>query len=194
VRIAFAIVLEAAFLASPGIVYAAELQWPTASYDYVVINQDLRTVLEQFGVNTGLRIVLSDAVQGRVHGGLPPAPPRQFLEHLTEMFGLDWYYDGAAIAVSAKSEAETRLMTLKDTSFSQFRSALESAGFLDPRYQLRPGPETNAAIASGPPQYLAMVKQVAAMLPSNQGPKPDLPTRHNLNVIRGSSISHIEFP
>src|SRR5580698_2560832 len=85
----------------PREVTAAEPEWPPELYDYVVNDQDLRTVLEQFGLNTGLRIALSDAVQGRVRGRLPPAPPQQFLDHLTDMFGLDWYYDGAVIAVSA---------------------------------------------------------------------------------------------
>jgi type II secretory pathway component GspD/PulD (secretin) len=173
---------------------AAEPTWPAAPYEYVVVDQDLRAVLEQFGFNTGLRIVLSDTVQGRVRGRLPSALPRQFFDHLTEMFGLDWYYDGAAIAVSAKSEAQTQLVTLKDTSFSQLQSALEAAGFVDLRYQLRPGPERSVAIASGPPRYLAIVKQVAATLSPDQEPKQNIPPKHNVTIIRGSSVSRIEFP
>ncbi|WP_407158258.1 nodulation protein NolW [Bradyrhizobium sp. STM 3557] len=174
-------------LCSGTTVSAAEPEWPTVSYDYVVVDQDLRIVLEQFGVNTGLRIALSDAVQGRVHGRLPPALPRQFLDHLTATFGLDWYYDGVAILVSAKSEAQTEMINLKGTDFSELRSALETAGFLDRRYQLRAGRENSSAIVSGPPRYVAVVKQVAASFSPTPG------TVH-VTVFRGSSISRVEFP
>jgi type III secretion protein C len=175
-------------ICAPTNVNAAEPEWPTESYAYIVVDQDLRTVLEQFGINTGLGVVLSDAVQGRVHGRLPSAPPHQFLNHLTEMFGLDWYYDGVAIAVSAKSEAETETISLKDVSFSEFQRALESAGFIDHRYQLRAGPDKDSVIASGPPQYLVDVKQLAASL----SPAAAAPTQ--VMIIRGSSTSRVEFP
>ena len=141
-------------IVAPRDLTAAEPAWPAAPYDYVVIDQDLRTVLEQFGLNTGLRIALSDNVKGRVRGRIQPAPPRQFFDHLTEMFGLDWYYDGAAISVSAKSEAQTQLVKLGNASFTQLKTALDASGFLDQRYQLRPGAEQSVAIAAGPPQYL----------------------------------------
>jgi type III secretion protein C len=195
-RIAFAtaVILSATIPISRDL-QAAEPAWPASSaYDYVVVDQDLRTVIEQFGLNTGLRVTLSDAVQGRVHGRLPAAPPREFFDHLTEMFGLDWYYDGATIAVSAKSEAQTQLIALKSASFLQLQNAIGAAGFPDPRYHLRSGPDDNVAIASGPPQYLAMVKQVAATLSPAQLSKQSPPETHNVMVFRGSSASRVEFP
>jgi type III secretion protein C len=196
VHIAFAtaVVLSVTILTSQDL-KAAEPPWPAEStYDYVVVDQDLRTVIEQFGFNTGLRVSLSDAVQGKVHGRLPAALPRDFFDHLTEMFGLDWYYDGATIAVSAKSEAQTQLITLKGASFSELQSALETAGFLDQRYHLRSGPENNVAIASGPPQFLAMVKQMAATLSPVQEPKQGPAEKYRMLVFRGSSASRVEFP
>jgi type III secretion protein C len=199
-RIAFATaVILSATIATSRDLQAAEPPWPALSaYDYVVVDQDLRTVIEQFGLNTGLRVTLSDAVQGRVHGRLPAALPREFFDHLTERFGLDWYYDGATIAVSAKSEAQTQLIALKSASFSQLQNAIGAAGFLDPRYRLRSGPDDNVAIASGPPQYLAMVRQIAATLSPAQVPaqllKQSPPETHNVMVFRGSSASSVEFP
>jgi type III secretion protein C len=176
-------------------VIAAEPAWPATPYDYVVIDQDLRTVLEQFGLNTGLRIALSDNVKGRVRSRIQPAPPRQFFDHLTEMFGLDWYYDGAVIAVSAKSEAQTQLVKLENANFTQLKAALDASGFLDQRYQLRPGPEQSVAIASGPPQYLAAVKKVATALSPEPGPKPDAPAKDYVMIIRGSAaVRRAEFP
>jgi type III secretion protein C len=187
-RVTLAATTVLSAICAPANTNAAEPEWPTDSYAYIVVDQDLRTVLEQFGVNTGLGMVLSDAVQGRVQGRLPSAPPHQFLNHLTEMFGLDWYYDGVAIAVSAKSEAKTEVITLKHVSFSEFERALESAGFIDRRYQLRAGPDKRSVIASGPPRYLADVRQLAAGL----SPAAAAPTQ--VMIIRGSSVSRVEFP
>ncbi len=190
---AAAIAFSSAIFA-PQILRAAEPDWPTTSYEYVVVNQDLRTVLQQFGINTGLRIILSDSVQGRVHGRLPPALPKQFLERLAQTFGLDWYYDGAAIAVSARSEAQTSLITLGSASFSHLQSALDSAKLLDQRYPLRPAAENGAAIASGPPRYLAIVRQMAETLSPVQPHRQTPPARQDVMIIRGSSISRVEFP
>jgi type III secretion protein C len=174
---------------------AAEPEWPPALYDYVVNDQDLRTVLEQFGLNTGLRIALSDNVKGRVRSRIQPAPPRQFFDQLTARFGLDWYYDGAVISVSAKSEAQTQLVKLGTANFTQFETALDASGFLDRRYQLRPGAEPSVAIASGPPQYLEIVKKVATTLSPEPGPKPDAPAKYYVMIIRGSSaVRKAEFP
>ena len=57
-----------AVLAIAAPVAAMEPSWPVTPYDYVVVDQDLRTVLLQFGANIGTRIALSDQVGGRVHG------------------------------------------------------------------------------------------------------------------------------
>ena len=80
--------LIAALSATPAMA-AVEPVWPSGPYSYVVLDQDLRDVLQQFGINAGLRLALSDKVQGHVHGPLPSAPARQFLDSLTQQFGLE---------------------------------------------------------------------------------------------------------
>jgi type III secretion protein C len=174
---------------------AAEPDWPHTPYDYVVIDQDLRVVLEQFGSNIGVRVVLSDAVQGRVHGRLPVAEPRAFLDHLTRAFGLDWYYDGAAIAVSAVSETQTRMITLQDLDFETVRASLLASGVLDPRHQLRPGPAPNSALASGPPRYLELLQQTIAALSPGRAQAAAAPSGQvSLMVFRGAAASRVDFP
>jgi type III secretion protein C len=173
---------------------ADEPPWPTALYDYIVVNQDLRIVLQQFGSNTGLRVALSDAVQGRVRGRLPSALPREFLDHLAQAFGLDWYYDGALISISAASEAQTRLLPLQGAQFQKLRNSLSIAGLLDPHYQLRPEDDPSIVVVSGPPRYVAMVQQTVSALSSESAPKPAVPAKDTLVVFRGSSVSRLEFP
>jgi type III secretion protein C len=184
-------------IASAPSLHAGEPDWPRTPYDYVVIDQDVRVVLEQFGANTGVRVVLSDAVQGKVHGRLPVAEPRAFLDHLTRMFGLDWYYDGAAVAISAVSETQTRMIALQDLDFEALRRSLSASGVLDPRYQLKPGSSPNSALASGPPRYLELLQQTIAALPlgraSAQAAVAPL-SRESLMVFRGAAASRVDFP
>lgn len=155
----------------------AEPPWPSDPYDYVVVDQDLRELLQQFGANTGLKLALSDKVQGRVRGPLPSAPPRQFLETLAREFGLEWTYDGAIIAMSSASEAKTEIIPLDGIPFEKLRAELASAGLLDQRYQFRRAMEGHAALVSGPPRYLGLVHAgLAASRPDKPpAPPPDPP-------------------
>ena len=144
----------------------AEPPWPAGAYNYIVVDQDLREVLQQFSANTGLKLALSDKVQGRVHGPLPSMLPRQFLDNLAQQFGLEWVYDGSIISISLASEARTEMLGLRDVSFDALRDGLLSAGLLDPRYQFRPIMGGHAALVSGPPRYISLVHDGLAAIPA----------------------------
>ena len=178
---------------------AAEPAWPSAPYTYVVVDQDLRTVLQEFGTNLGLRVAVSDAVQGRVRGRLPALPPRQFLDHLAQVYGLDWYYDGLVLSVSAASEATTRLLPLQGIALGELESGLRSADVLDPRFPIRPGPTPGLVQASGPPRYLDLVQRSLAAMVADR-PPPASPAKAEpapltkIVIYRGASASAVEVP
>ena len=186
--------IAAAAAAVAGRATAAEPAWPSAPYTYVVVDQDLRTVLLQFGSNIGVRVVLSDGVQGRVYGRLPTLPPRDFLEHLARSYGLDWFFDGAVLSVSAGDETETRFVTLPGIDVTVLQAALRSTGLYDPRFGLRPGPAVGTAMVSGPPRYLKLVEQTAAAL-AKPASAPEAPGAvAMLTVFRGAAASKVQFP
>ena len=172
----------------------AEPDWPAERYDYVVVDQDLRAVLQQFGVNTGLRVALSDKVQGRVHGPLPSVPPREFLSNLAQEFGLDWTYDGSIIWVTAASEVQTQMLPMQGVGFEKLRVSLSSAGLLEPRFQLRPAANDGMAVVSGPPRYITVVQQALAALAAEKAP-PEKPRGHQSVVLmRGATTTRVDFP
>ena len=186
--------IAVAALALGGTASAAEPAWPAAPYDYVVVDQDLRTVLLQFGANIGTRIALSDGVGGRVHGHLPVLPPRQFLDHLAQSYGLDWFFDGTTLAVSATGETETRFVTLPGVGVPALQAALQATGLYDARFALRAGPAAGTAMVSGPPRYLRLVEQTAAAL-AQPAPAPRPPDAVPLlTVFRGGAVSKVQFP
>ncbi len=177
-------------------VNAAEPAWPSAPYNYVVVDQDLRTVLTQFGANIGVRVALTEAVQGRVRGRLPVLPPRQFLEHLAQVYGFDWFFDGSALSVSAAAETETRFMPLQGVGVGALEAGLRSTNIYDPRFSLRAGPAANVALVSGPPAYVKLVQETATALAAHPAAsKPAaVAAAATLSVFRGTTATKVEFP
>lgn len=174
-----------------GAAQAVQPAWPSTPYRYVVVDQDLKVVLQEFGRNVGVRITLSDAVQGRVRGRFPELAPMAFLEHLTRAYGLDWYFDGSMLSISASSEAVTHLVPTHGLSFEQVQGDLDRSGMLDQRFGLRQGPGSGTVVASGPPRYVQLVEQsitvlTAAKAPDAIEPVAPPPTRRTLVIYRGS--------
>ncbi len=151
-------------LASAPTSHAAELALGDAPYAYTVIDQDIRSALREFGANLGLRLTMTDAVQGRIRGHLPPLAPRAFLDRVVALYGLDWYYDGYAIAVSAQSEGVTKMLTTPGVLFPELKSGLEGMGVWDPRYAVRPQPGQDMVMVAGPPHFVQLTEQLAGQL------------------------------
>lgn len=168
---------------------AAVPEWPAEPYRYVVVDQDLRTVLEEFGRNTGVRIALAEGVKGRVRGNLPQVPPGEFLEAVAKSYGLDWYFDGAVLHISTTGEAGTRFIDLHGLSYAHLAAGLGRAGVTDPRFVLREGPSLGTVLVSGPPRYLQLVAEAAAAMAGQKGsPAAALPATQ-VRVFRGSVAS-----
>ena len=173
---------------------AADLKLDSSPYKYVVVDQDLRDVLQQFASNMHLRLDLSDAVKGRVRGGIPTSSPRQFLDTLAAEYGFDWYYDGSKLYVSPSSEDVTKIIGLPRELFESLNKALDSSGISDPRLPLRELVGTNSVIVSGPPHFVSLVEQTAAALmpakiPAAEADKPDY-----VMIYRGTGMQKTEFP
>ncbi len=151
------IYLFAVLLAAAGIARANEPNWPDGQYNYTVVSQDLRNVLERFGENTGMRVSLSDNVRGEVRGTPTNATPKEFLNYIAGAYGLDWYYDGSVLSISAANERQTQSVRLNNVSFDDAQQRLKHDGVWDSRYTVRPGPAPDLAVVAGPPAYVSLV-------------------------------------
>src|SRR5215467_12656878 len=111
-RALFIVVVAAALTAPLARAHAMEPKWPTGPYKYLVIDQDIKGVLSEFGRNVDMPVDLSDQVKGRLRGRLPTASAKEFLDSLCESYGLVWYFDGAVLHVNAKAELKTELISI----------------------------------------------------------------------------------
>jgi type II secretory pathway component GspD/PulD (secretin) len=138
--------------------------WSGRPYEYVVLDQDVRVALTEFGRNLGLPVVLSDAVNGRVRGRIEAGTAGAFLDRLTEANGLTWYFDGSVLHVSADREFVTRVIDAGRLHGEVVEKEMRELGLADERFSLRSARNGNVITVSGPPAYIEVVGQLVERL------------------------------
>lgn len=134
--------------------------WFDTSYDYVVLDQDIRDALTEFGRNLGVPVVLSDAVKGRVRGRVEAKYAGEFLERLAGANGLTWYFDGSVLHISADTEFATRVIDAGKLSGGAVSARMGELGLADERFSVRSSRDGRVITASGPPAYVTAVDQL----------------------------------
>jgi hypothetical protein len=142
--------------------------WFNRPFQYVVINQDVRGILTEFGRNVGVPVILSDKVGGRVRGEIASRSGNQnerpsageFLNRLTEANALTWYFDGSILYLSADQEFSTQVIDVGTLSSEAIVAELRRLALLDERFSVRSAGNAGLISVSGPPAFIAIVRQV----------------------------------
>lgn len=172
-RLIVAAALIAVPLVSNNSARSAEPKWPPAPYKYIVIDQELRDVLTEFGQNIGIHTKISDAVTGRrVRSEFTLVGPREFLQRICNSYGLVWYFDGTVLHINAQGEIRTELIPLVSVRSDTLVDRLDALGVADPRFAIRTTGNTSVVSVSGPPPYLALIRQTVAALEKSMAPRP----------------------
>jgi type III secretion protein C len=166
----------------------ANPDWFATPYAYVLVEQDVRAALEEFGHNLGLIVVMSDKVRGRSRSNVRGESAGEFLNLLCDSNGLSWYFDGNVLHLTADSETGTRLFKTQD--LGQLQDYLASLDVYGKQMSVRPGPDGNELFVSGPPAYLAMVQQ---HVDHQQRPAPlqQVARERGVRVFRGGVVTEV---
>jgi type II secretory pathway component GspD/PulD (secretin) len=152
---------------------SAEPKWPPQLYRYMVVDQDVRDVLTEFGRNIGVPINISGAVTGRrVRSEFAAVGAREFLQRLCGDHSLVWYFDGTVLHVNTESEIRTESVSLRAVRSDRLVARLNALGIADPRYSIRTTDKARIVSVSGPPPFLAMVRQTVAAMEKALAPQP----------------------
>jgi type III secretion protein C len=187
----FPAIVIAALTGLIGSAQALEPKWPQGPYKYLVIDQDVKDVLIEFGRNIGVSVDVSDQVKGRLRGRLTVVKAKEFLDKLCESYGLVWYFDGSTLHVNTKTEVKTELIDIGRVPSKQLTTRLTALGVADPRFPVRSTPNGGVVSVSGPPSYIALVRQTltamarVASVPEN--------TRH-VTIWRGLKPQKYDLP
>ncbi|WP_445496752.1 type III secretion system outer membrane ring subunit SctC [Photorhabdus sp. SF281] len=144
--------------------FSQDLDWLPTPYDYLAKGESLRDVLVNFGANYDASVVVSDKVTDQVNGHFEQNGPQEFLQHLSSLYNLVWYYDGSVLYVFKNSEIQSRLLKLEQTNATELQQTLKRSGIWEPRFGWRPDAGNQLVYVSGPPRYLELVDQTASAL------------------------------
>lgn len=100
-------------------------EWLEKEYRYVVIEQDVRDVLTEFGRNLSLPMDISSEVEGRVRGDIPSGSAGEFLDRVAAANGLVWYFDGSVIHVATRGEITQRTFDLRGIDSTRLMKSLD---------------------------------------------------------------------
>jgi type II secretory pathway component GspD/PulD (secretin) len=156
---------------------AMEPKWPSGPYKYLVVDQDLRDALTEFGRSIGVAVKVSETLAGhRLRGKLPEGTAQQYLKQLCESYGIVWFYDGAVMHFSSETEIKTEQVDLRPVSADAVTKKLKSLGVIEANYPIRTI-DAHSISVFGPPPYITFVRQtVTAMQKAMSG---------KVRVIRG---------
>ncbi len=138
------------------------IPWKTADYSLLAREMPLRDALTAFGTAEGISVVISDNVAGVVSGDFKKLPPLEFLNRITMLHNLTWFYDGAALYIYTGGEIETMLLDLKYMKAGEVQAMLKELGVEDERFPLKKTSNDELVMVSGPPRYVMLVAELIA--------------------------------
>lgn len=165
-------------------IHAAAFPLPDAQAPYQFVSDDMELVeaLRLFGRNLSIGIELDPAIQGKLSSasGVSQTRSRQeYLEALSEEFGLVWFFDGTILHVYPASSVETRFFALQELEATRVMHILGNLGVLQPKFLHRLDARNRVLLVSGPPGYVKTIKAALDALRESE--------RARINVIRGET-------
>jgi len=136
------------------------LPWKTADYTLLAREMPLREVLSTFGAAQGISVVMSEQVNGIVSGDFRELTPQEFLDRVTTIHNLIWYYDGAILYVYGDGEIATMLIDLQYMKAAEVRTMLRDLGMEDVRFPIKTTSDDELLMVAGPPRYVQVVAEL----------------------------------
>jgi type III secretion protein C len=181
-------VFAIATLASAGLASAETPRWYDSRYNYVLINQDVRDALKEFGRNLSLPVVLSNSIRGQVRGEIRAATAGDFLDKLTQANGLIWYFDGSILHINTSDEFSTQIIDIGRASGRSVIDEIARLDLMDERFSVRATANAPALRVSGPPPFIGMVKQVVSTVQPPPATQTDDP---RVRIFRGGQRDEV---
>ena len=155
---------------------AAPVNWSNVPMTVKFKDQPLAGVIETIMNHNGLPVVVSEGVKGSVSLTATRSAKALF-EELSNLYNLDWSYDGGVVSVIPARERVTKLIDSKGISVADLTKALTQLQIADPRIPLRSVDGTNIVSVSSTPRYASVVEEAIKMIATQKRAelKPDPP-------------------
>lgn len=127
-------------------------------------NEPLAEVLKNFANTYDAPVFVSTKISGNVNGQFPSITAKQFLEKMSDVYGINWYYDGSILYFYRNDEIENQLLQLDHIKPSTLRYNLHALGIWDHQYNWKELPDSGLIYLSGPPRMVEIITETAAMM------------------------------
>ncbi len=168
--------------------HAGNPGWYDSRYSYVLIDQDVRDALQEFGRNLSVPVLLSDKIRGQVRGEIRDKTAGGFLDKLTRANGLIWYFDGSVLHINTSDEVSTQIINIGRANGEAVIAEIHRLDLMDDRFSVRATANAPVLRVSGPPPFIAMVKQVAASVQPSPTAQMDDP---RVRIFRGGQRDEV---
>ena len=157
-----AVVMFASCASASGKLASKRLPWKSPDYTLVARQMPIRSALESFSVAQGIPILLSDRVTGVLSGDFKSVPPADFLDRISAVHNLTWYYDGTALYIYTVGEMGSTLIDLRYMKADEVLKMMVELGVEDSRFPLKTASNGELIMVSGPPRYVMLVSEMIA--------------------------------
>lgn len=141
---------------------AKRLPWKSPEYTLIARQMPIRSALESFSVAQGIPILLSDRVTGVLSGDFKGIGPDEFLDRISAVHNLTWYYDGTALYIYTVGEMGSALIDLRYMKAGEVLAMMVELGVEDSRFPLKTASNGELIMVSGPPRYVMLVSEMIA--------------------------------
>ncbi|MGB1271111.1 MAG: type III secretion system outer membrane ring subunit SctC, partial [Endozoicomonas sp.] len=138
-------------------------------YAYFGSGESLAEVLQNFAASYYMPAIIAEDVVGEVNGKIGPLTPVDFLDHLANIYGFIWYFDGHTLFVYDDSATAQKIISLGYLTVDQFKNTLKKIGIWDGRFFWKSQAKEGLVFISGPPRYVELVSQTALLLDAKEG-------------------------
>ncbi|WP_172806821.1 type III secretion system outer membrane ring subunit SctC [Endozoicomonas arenosclerae] len=138
-------------------------------YAYYGSGEDLVEAIQNFAASYYVPVVIAEDVIGEVNGKIGPLTPVDFLDHMANIYGFIWYFDGHSLYIYSGSSAQQKIISLEYMTTKGFKKTLKKVGIWDGRFFWKEQSKDGLVYVSGPPRYIEMVNQTAELLDKKEG-------------------------
>lgn len=133
------------------------------SYDYVVLDQNIRDALEGFAADSHIVMDIAPDVRGRLKGHVVIAHGRDLFNAVAQASRSIWYYDGRRVLFRRASSSGSRRMAAGHLAQDRREQLIQQWPLAGHGVSLSYDPYTRDLVAEGPPEF---VNAVAGAVPA----------------------------
>lgn len=146
-------------------VYSADFK--KQGFKYYANNERLSDLIVNFATSINISASVSEKIDDVVSGNFSSKEPEEFLNYISSLYNLAWYFDGAIVYIYKSSEVKSSLFQLENISVNELKSSLISSGVWDKYSTWKPLYEKASVYVVGTPQYLKIIENFTEVLEKN---------------------------